>query len=337
MSIGNFTAKFTFLRRLITIIIIYIIYLIRFKRNFFAMTKEKQSVFEFKYAGDNFIDLNTLITSQFHFLATFNELQKELYPDASVKIKVGAFKEGSFILELLSETTWIENLFSNDSVQVAAEVLGGFASLLAIRKFLKGKKAEQIEEKNGNVELTIGDGNKITISQAVFNIYQNSNIVNKAIEKNFELLNNDTEIEGIKITEVIGKKRKDILEVSREDFSDVSKPNEYQERSQSENTLFNERLFIKKPNLYPQKDRIWVWDFIHRGRDIRAKIIDNQFLKKINNGLRVGQGDRVIVDLVIYYKFDKRLNTWIEANRYDVIKVHSFEERPTITQEKLIH
>lgn len=40
------------------------------------MKNDNQSVFEFKYDGNNFIDLNTLITSQFHFLATFNELQK---------------------------------------------------------------------------------------------------------------------------------------------------------------------------------------------------------------------------------------------------------------------
>jgi len=300
------------------------------------MSKDNQSAFEFKYDGDNFIDLNTLITSQFHFLATFNELQKELYPDASVKIKVGAFKEGSFILELLSETTWIENLFSNDNVEVAAKVLGGFGSILTIRKLLKGKKAEKVEEKNGNVEVTIGDGNTITVSNAVFNIYQNSTVVNKAIEKNFELLNNDTEIEGIKITEVKGNARKDILNVERTSFEDVSKPNEYLDRSQTENTLFNERVFIKKPNLYPQKNRVWKWEFLHRGRDIKAKIIDKEFLRDINNGLRVGQGDRLIVDLRVYYKFDKRFNTWVEANRFDIIKVHNFEERTTETQVHLI-
>ncbi|WP_372744284.1 hypothetical protein [Lutibacter sp.] len=300
------------------------------------MSKNNQSVFEFSYAGDNFIDLNTLITSQFHFLATFNELQKELYPDASVKIKVGAFKEGSFILELLSETTWLENLFNQDNVEVAGKVLGGFASLLAIRKALKGKKAEKVEGKNGNVEVTIGNGNKITVNNAVFNIYQNSSIVNKAIEKNFELLNNDTEIEGIKITEVKGKTKKDILNIGRDSFEDISKSNEYLDKSQTENTLYNERVFIKKPNLFPQKNRVWIWEFIHRGRDIKAKITDNKFLKDINNGLRVGQGDRLIVDLVVYYKFDKRFNTWIESNRFDIIKIHSLEERTEETQVKLI-
>ncbi len=302
------------------------------------MNKDNQSVFEFKYDGDNFIDLNTLITSQFHFLATFNELQKELYPDASVKIKVGAFKEGSFILELLSETTWLENLFSNDSVEVAGEVLTGFATILTIRKLLKGKKAQNTKEnKNGTVDITVSDGSVVTIKDSIFNIYQNSTVVNKAIEKNFELLNKDTEIEGIKITEVTSKKiKKDILDIDRKAFDDISQPNEYLEKSQTENTLFNERLFIKKPNLFPQKNRIWSWDFIHRGRDLKAKITDKKFLKDINNGLRVGQGDRIIVDLKVYYKFDKRFNTWVEANKFDVIKVHNFEERTNETQIQLI-
>lgn len=263
--------------------------------------------------------------------------KKELYPDASVKIKVGAFKEGSFILELLSETTWLENLFSNDYVEVAGEVLAGFAIILKLRKLLKGKKAKEIKEnKNGTVEITISDGSKVTIKDSVFNIYQNSTVVNKAIEKNFELLERDTEIEGIKITEVKGKVKKEILDVNREAFEHISKPNEYLDRSQTENTLFNERLFIKKPNLFPQKNRVWIWEFIHRGRDVKAKITDKKFLKQINNGLRVGQGDRLIVDLKVYYKFDKRFRTWIEANKFDVIKVHNFEERTNETQIELI-
>lgn len=292
--------------------------------------------FEFKYQGENFIDLNTLITSQFHFLAAVNELQRELYPDANVKLRVGAFKEGSFLVEFLLETTWIDNMFNRDNINLLIGVIGGFASLISIHKYLNGRKATTIKEKGDDIEIETDGETPITINKQVFNIYKENATVNKALRQNFELLEKDNEIEGVEILtrEKKGSKSKSkrILEVVRDDFETLSKENPYLERTTTEEVHRNQTLFIKKPNLYPEKNRVWNWGFIHKGRDIKAKIVDNAFRNEINSGLRLGQGDRLEADLKIYYKWDERFRTFIESNRYEVVKVYNMIKRTEQTR-----
>lgn len=292
--------------------------------------EKNKSLFEFKYEGQNFIDLNTLLTSQFHFLATFTELQKELYPDAQVKIKVGGFKEGSFIVELFSETSWIENLFLATApiVQVVPEVLSALNDIISLKKLLLGKEAKSVEEKGDNYVVKTENNNSIVIDQRVFNIYKDSTVINRSIQSNFELLEKDEEILGIKISEVIGNKRKDLIKVDRTDFETLQKENCYLGRETSNEISVNERLFIKKPNLIPEKNKILTWGFLHKGRDITAKITDKLFISKIDDGtIRIGKGDRLIVDLKIGYKWDDTYMTFIENNKYEVVKVHKFIER----------
>lgn len=98
------------------------------------------------------------------------------------------------------------------------------------------------------------------------------------------------------------------------------------------NVLHDQILFIKKPNLFPIKNKKWVWELIHTGRDIKAVIIDDVFLQKINNGLKVGQGDRLKADLKIYYKFDERLNTYLESGKYEVSNITDIIERTSETK-----
>lgn len=296
------------------------------------MSQKNLSSFEFKYEGNNYIDLNTLISSQFHFLATINEIQKELYPDASVNVKLGATKEGSFILELLAETTWIDTIFLGEKLDVAVKVIECFSGFIAVKKYLKGKKADKIEEKGNSIQITVGDNSPITIDKAVFNIYQNSPVINKAVEKNFELLERDEEIEGIKITEVKGKSKSELLKVDRDQFNDMTLANQYLSNATDKKPTYNERLFIKEPNLMPNKDRVWRWKFIHRGRDITAKITDKNFLLQINNGLRVGQGDCLVVDLVTHMRFDEQFNTFVETKKFEVQNVHRLVPRDEQTK-----
>ena len=94
-----------------------------------------------------------------------------------------------------------------------------------------------------------------------------------------------------------------------------------------EQTYKNQILFIKKPNLFPDKKKKWVWELLHQGRDIKAIIVDEAFMQKINNGLKVGQGDRLQADLKIFYKYDERFNTYLESKKYEVLNITKVIER----------
>ena len=87
--------------------------------------------------------------------------------------------------------------------------------------------------------------------------------------------------------------------------------------------------------MVPEKNRVWNWEFIYKGADIKAKITDRSLEKKINEGLRVGQGDRIIADLKIFYKFSKTYNTFIQSGKYEVVKIHGFATREE--QQSLVY
>lgn len=289
---------------------------------------KQQRQFKFKYGGDNFIDLNTLLTSQFHFLAAVNELQKELYPEVDLKLRVGAFSDGSFIVDLFMESHWRDHLFNRDNAALLLDIVGGFASLVTIHSYLKGGKADGVEEGKDKVTIHVrGNNNTITVDKRVFNIYKENVTISKAIQQNFEMLSEDAEIESVEITDVSDGVEEPLLHVEREEFADLAAPNAYMDRDTMEEVHPRQVLFIKKPNLMPEKDRLWKWEFVHKGRDITAKVTDHLLAQKINEGLRVGQGDRLVADLKIGYKFSKQYNTYVESNAYEVVQVHELKHR----------
>lgn len=284
--------------------------------------------FEFKYQGENFIDLNTLITSQFHFLAAVNEIQKELYPEVDLKIKVGAFNEGSFAIDLLMESSWIDHLFNKDNLDILGGIVGAFASIIGIHEFLKGKKADKTVEKDDSITISVdGNNNQITVDKRVFNIYRDNVTVNKAIQQNFELLSNDTEIQGVEIKD----EKKELVKIPKESFEGLSSHNPYLDRPTLEEVHARQNLFIKKANVMPD-GRVWKWGFIHRGRDITANVKDREFERRINEGLRIGQGDRLVADLKIGLKYSEQFATYIERGYYEVVKVHDIIPRSDQTK-----
>lgn len=289
------------------------------------------SRFHFTYQGGNYIPLETLLTSQFHFLALINEIQTKVDPEHPLTIKVGGFKEGSFIIDLLLEVQ------SNDPIAFGAlaavdaqRAISILRDILELRKFLKGKKASKVEETaDGNLSLNVdGNNNTIIISPDAFAIYRESNLADKAISSSIETLEKEDTIEGIQISQVENDKKKVIAEVDRDDFHGIKEPSQYLSRDVTSDLHANQTLFIKKPDLFPENKKNWKWSFLHKGRDITATIEDHDFRQQVNNGLRLGQGDRLKADLEIHYRFDPQFNTFIETNRYVVKKVHNHIPRP---------
>jgi hypothetical protein len=289
------------------------------------MIKEKD--FEFSYQGENSIDVNTLLTSQFHFVASLSAIQKELFPEVELKIKIAAFKEGSFVVQLMMETAWLQQMFTKENASVIAEILGAFVSITAIHKYLKGKKPDTIKENGDVVEIgRNGNLSPIIINKQVYNIYKHNTIVSSSIQKNFEVLDKDPQIEGIEIRPQ--GETKPILSIHQSEFAELAQPNPFLDKEQNEELHVNETVYIKKPNLMPEKNKVWNWELIHKGRDIKAKITDRSFESQINSGLRVAQGDRLVVDLKIFQKWHEQFSTFVESGRFEIMKVHQLIERP---------
>lgn len=282
---------------------------------------------EFKYEGQNFIDINTLLVSQFHFLAVISELQKEVDPEAKIKIKVGAFREGSFIIDLLVEASWLPALlFGPKMPGMLKDVVALFRELIELRKTLKGETAKQIKALDGNRIEIHGDNNVVVVSERAFDVYKSNPIVSKAMEENFKKVQDDEEIEGISIQTADPTEAP--ISIGRDEFEVLQKPNKYFQGTSHGALRSNETVYIKKPNLFPEGKKPWKWLFIHRGRDITAKITDDAFRATVNKGLKIGQGDRLLVDMIAQEKYDSRYGTYVETGTYEISHVRQIIPRP---------
>jgi hypothetical protein len=296
--------------------------------------------FEYKYNGEiDFIDINTLLTTQIHFVSIINEVQRNIFPEIDLKINVEAPKKGSFIFQQIFEWTANSDIFTKDKVEylsnlggVVTSIMVVVGSLYELFKFLKGRKAEKIEDEgNGKIKIKNNEGDILIVENVIFNLYTSNQSLNDAFRKQAEALENDINVEGIQI--INQDKNEIIVDVKRDSFNDFTNNNEYINSSIIEKPKPSIRLFIKKPDLFPKTDKV-TWEFIYDGRNIRAIITDSSFIDKINNGLRVGQGDCMVVDLIIIAEYDKRFNTHIDK-KYEIPNVISIEEKPNNLQTEL--
>jgi len=282
--------------------------------------------FMFSYDCDDSIVANTLFTSQLNFINAINELQKELYPEAHMTIKIKPFGKGSFIVNLLFETSWIENLFTIENIAFIPVIIENLEKILNIREKLNLKKAKEEKEVDDQIEI-ITDGDVIIkTGKKLFNIHRSNRNLDDYINRGFEPLIKDESIKGISIQDC--ETQKEYLNLKRDIFPRLTGKNEYFDQTKDGQIHYEQVLYIKKPNLYPEEGKICQWGFIYRGRDISAKMLDLEFLQFVNNGLRVAKGDRLICDLKIYMKYDEQLMTDVETNKFDVIKIHKLVERP---------
>lgn len=296
--------------------------------------------FEYKYNGEiDFIDINTLLSTQIHFVSIINEVQRNIFPEIDLKINVEAPKKGSFIFQQIYEWTANSDIFTKDKVEylnnlggVVTYIMVAVGGLYELFKFLKGKKAEKIEDDgNGKIRIKNNEGEILIVENVIFNLYTSNQSLNDAFRKQAEALENDINVEGIQI--INQDKNQVIVDVKRDAFNNFTNNNEYLNSTIIEKPKSSIRLFIKKPDLFPKTDKV-TWEFIYDGRNIKAIITDSNFINKINNGLRVGQGDCMVVDLIIIAEYDKRFNTHIDK-KYEIPNVISIEEKPSNLQTEL--
>jgi hypothetical protein len=276
--------------------------------------------FEFKYQGESHsIDINTLLTSQFHYAAILNEIKNNLYPDIELKIRIQSFEEGSFDINQLIEITTISGLFVFQNVDYISQIFRVLKAYIDIKKVLEGKKPEKIEELAENkIALVInGNNNTVIVDKDAFNIYQNNYQIHKALYKNAEILEHDPEIDGVKITNKTTNET--ILDIPRSEFLDLSLDNPFLDKEINVKIIEDAVLYIRKLEISPKRNS--KWDFIYEGRKINSvPIHDDIFLNQVIEGKKFGNGDRLKARLRIIQKLDIPTGVYLDE-KYEVLVV----------------
>jgi hypothetical protein len=270
----------------------------------------KDNNFKLKFDGQlHQIDANILINSLIHTSSIIQEINKYLDTGKKIEIKVKALEKGSFLINIeIVETTLasLKSIFTSESVGYGADIIAIFAGLIAIKKFLKGRKPAKAERKEDKTTITNIEGNVFIFENATFNIYENSTIVKDALAQNFDAINNDPSITGFELTD---KQERPIIRVEREDFSDLSLT--------SEEISKDERIVTEAATLHIVRlsfEESLKWEFYYKGNRISAKIKDPNFIGLIDRGEPFSKGDILEVELQINQKLDGSVNTFVNRS-----------------------
>lgn len=293
------------------------------------MTNHISKSFEYSYdVPDNSIDINALLVSQLHLTTIVNEVAKTINPDIELNIRIIAPKQGSFVWQQLIEYTRKQNLLSKDNIELLSNIFGIIGGIFQLKSWLKGKKADKVENNGDNVNITF-NGETKNISINVYNIYTKDKIVNSAIQKAYEAIETDDSINGLTIKE---KDNDNIYtNIERKDFNSLVSNNEYLDSDTQEEIKPSVKLFIKKPDFVPKNSKSVKWDFLYEGiTKIKATIKDERFLNDIAETVyRVGAWDSLLVDMKVISKYNEEVNVYL-PDSYEIVKVHK-----VIYREKL--
>ncbi|MGB9805045.1 hypothetical protein, partial [Desulfofundulus sp.] len=227
------------------------------------------------------IDVDTLVVSLLHFSELTSAVSKELIPAGEIKLKIEATEKGSFVVILEAVKGIIGGLFDfltneKETIDSIHKVINTILDLLSLKRFLGGKKPESIKFENGNVVLE-KDGAKIVVNQTVYRIYCKNSKVNFHIEKMFESLSENLEVDGFSVVTNKGG----TFHANREEFYKLAADNEITESEKIREVKEKVRLTVVK--VVFQKNR--KWDFIYEGNKISAYIADEGFWNKVGSSL----------------------------------------------------
>ena len=251
--------------------------------------------FSLSFDGDNEIDAALLGLSISNVAFVVNQLASDDSTSPECKLRVSAFKEGSFeVLYCVMVVAGLQQAMGY-SLNDAALIFGILRSMFDIKKLLKGEKPVAVieNEREGTIHVTCPQGSEIIApigSRIIF-----TPTVERKISEISEAVSLHNPDGGFRLTS-----GHDSVHYDHEAVQDIAKPIPITEFGPSESVhTVNVTLPIRKIDLLGAA----AWSFLYGQRTIQATIADQEFLKSVHGGkLSYKAGDKLSVELTIRTK-----------------------------------
>lgn len=272
----------------------------------------EQRHYDFKYLkSEHDVDFNTLIRSQTNIVKVLDEISKATGSGNVLKLKVEAPKQGSFVLPYVFDFILPAGMFVIENKEYIATVWNTFKDLIELYKLLKGKKLPKHKnhnEANNQITININGSNNVFNADAI-KIYQNNITANKALNNVVKTLSDDREVDGFEVR----KSKKSVVKLERKDFTYLMQPNEYIQNVEVVEDTEKVRLYVKKLDVSP--NRKTKFGFFYLGEQINVTISDKNFIKKLKDGEKLGNGDSLLVELKTTKKYNEEVGIHIITGR----------------------
>lgn len=266
--------------------------------------------------GDSSID--ALALSQ--LIGDMAMLTKEaaLYeePTADCKVNVTAFKNGSFEIDFAAVVGTVSSLVTETStiINIAKTAISTVKGYFELKKLLNGSQPKEVQElSGGKIYVTAEDGGSALVNKGSGEVYMNCNIDNHVqnITYNIGSIINS---EGFSFDTDGSSESFD-----RNDLVRMSKQLPIVNESICKKSTIKTDLLIKKPDLLGHS----TWTFRWRGRNIEAKIDDDDFLDIIRAGsYSIHGGSYIVADMEISIDLDQEGIPDEKTTKYTIKKVY---------------
>jgi len=283
------------------------------------------SEFIIKFDGQqNQIDADVLINNLIHTSTIIQELNKGLDSGKKIDIKIKALEKGSFKLhiDLIETILPVVTMLSVVDMNYTVTIIEGFIGLIKLKLFLKDEEPKEVIYNEINTTIERNDGTSMTFNNSTVSVYLNNPVVDQALAKSFESIENDPSITAYEITDVKDKPK---LIVDREEFKYLSTSSKIIYKEERLIRDIDARLHVVRVSF----DKNLKWEFFYNGNKITAKLDDPSFQTRIDGGESFAKGDVLIVVLEIKQKFDTSANTFVNIS-YRVVEIidHLEREKP---------
>ena len=277
--------------------------------------QESKSNFTFDFKGKSEIDVLTLSTTMTNVLEILRIVTVKIEPEAYIKVNISSVGKGSIHFDLSAVVGAPLNLFINQIVDVADKVVEGLLAIFLIKKHLEGSMPLIIDYRGDKAVIKNYKNEQITQPKEITETYFSNYKIDNSIVNVFNSLNGDVNRENL----VIQKDDINKLEINKSEFPNMSKEIiEPQGNITTKKDKIRTDLYIKNIDFGDKK-----WEFWFMGRRIEAKIRDEEWKQKVNNG-EIGEftsGDRLPVELVAEYNLDDNGNVIEGTEKFEVAKI----------------
>jgi len=260
------------------------------------------------------INAYTLASTLVAFADAAKSANAIVNPGYEIEVVVEALGSGSFRARIRTFYKGLQNLWSNQNVR--AVVLGIIASYIYQHTLAPNQEVNVIVDES---QVVIEQGEKkIIIPRTVHDALkevEKSDKFKQDMNRTFEAVERDEEIKSFGITKKMEDEEPD-FEVTRDNFPMITASVEDSRTSRTIIEVVD--LQILRAILKRSRRR---WEFVWRGVQISAPVLDNHFYDKFfARRITIAPGDALRVKLKIYQ--NKDLDTGIYTNdKYEVLEV----------------
>lgn len=200
--------------------------------------------------------------------------------------------------------------------------------LFSLFRFLRGKKAKKIENKNETEKVvTREDGATQVFNNCVINVFSQSNVSPLGDLTNLSST-------GTKSVSVRFGKTEELVRIEKDEFASFGKKPTDEEIGTEKFEETEEVLTISKiPISKPERAQ---WGFIQGGDSISAKIVDDKFTNQINtHQISFSQGDRIRALVRKRLVFDEVKKCFVTKSR-QILSVLEFTRYAHLQQDQLL-